>query len=697
MIDPSYIRNIRDGLKSEHIEANNLDALPEGLVGVYDKELFPPTLKWKKRKETLQFFLVFALAQKEISADFASTILGDEWCKVLANENEITEEKRLKKVNEFIQLHSKRFTSAGEGKFRLYHERFRVYILQKVSEGDLTQFNQLFISLCESELKNNTEKDIPEKERYALEFLSTHYFISAMQGEKVCLNKKDAASLKNIAYDQLYWERQEKASKGFEWSKKMLDQMLSWASKFKKDKVLIECALKKIYLYNQEQNDANRIVQLVTDGDIETALERIQKFESNDKEGLERKFNIYMLCLMELTLRVKDKKLINITAIEKILNDLKKQSLFYNSELFNWTIFFPDIIILKMYSIWKKNKINAEFIFDMTNEIDNEWFCSQFPLFEYKLIQKIFKIKNLNKLRNPKTNNTIELISNIFLNNNFSNNSDKYINEYLFKNQLAKSYKFLEKKYLKFEIVSELSKINNWYYLFLIINKLISKDLTCKNVYIENVFLKMFNSLSNHKRILNLNLCSYLFSNYSWNDFFQKLNSINLDDSDTTDFKNLTNNNLKKKLIKYVIIHKWLSNDPNLNTFIYESMKHLFKNEKLNLKSQILPYSSYNFLNSLLLRKKEFDSAFKLDSKELAYNFGKVFTQNNKIENLKSVLEKKELLEYKVYIIKGVAEGFDILKNKNIYLYINLTKDFPKEFSIIIEKIRKKKNFTSVL
>ena len=90
MIDPSYIRNIRDGLKSENIEANNLEALPEGLVGLYDKELFPPSLKWKERKETLQFFLVFALAQKEISADFASSILGDEWCKLLANENETT-------------------------------------------------------------------------------------------------------------------------------------------------------------------------------------------------------------------------------------------------------------------------------------------------------------------------------------------------------------------------------------------------------------------------------------------------------------------------------------------------------------------------------------------------------------------------------------------------------------------------------
>ncbi len=73
---------------------------------MYDKELFPPSLKWKERKETLQF-LVFAFAQKEISANFASTILGNECYKVQANVNETTEEKRLKKVNEFIRLYSK--------------------------------------------------------------------------------------------------------------------------------------------------------------------------------------------------------------------------------------------------------------------------------------------------------------------------------------------------------------------------------------------------------------------------------------------------------------------------------------------------------------------------------------------------------------------------------------------------------------
>jgi hypothetical protein len=64
MLDPSYLRAIRDGILNGNIEANNIEALPDGLTGLYDKELFPPTLKWKERKETLQFFLVFALAKK---------------------------------------------------------------------------------------------------------------------------------------------------------------------------------------------------------------------------------------------------------------------------------------------------------------------------------------------------------------------------------------------------------------------------------------------------------------------------------------------------------------------------------------------------------------------------------------------------------------------------------------------------------
>jgi hypothetical protein len=259
MLDPSYIRSIRDGIIKGNIEANNQEALQDGLIGLYDKELFPPTMKWKERKEILQFFLVFALAQKEISADFAAQVLGDMWYN-LSDENTSKEEKRLQRVNDLIQLHSKRFGSAGGGKYRLYHERFRVYILQKVSQQDISQFNDKFISLCETALETISEKDIPEKESYALEFISTHYFISAMQGETECVNKEQATALKKHAYDQRFWERQIKASKGFEWSKKMLNEMMTWASKFNKDEEVIECALQLVNIHDLVQSAGIQII-----------------------------------------------------------------------------------------------------------------------------------------------------------------------------------------------------------------------------------------------------------------------------------------------------------------------------------------------------------------------------------------------------------------------------------------------------
>jgi hypothetical protein len=323
-LDPSYLRSIRDGILSGNIEANNNEALPDGLVGLYDKELFPPTMKWKERRELLHFFLVFALSQKEISADFAAEILGDAWYNH-ADENSSKEEKRLQRVNELIQVHSKRFSSAGGGKYRIYHERFRVYVLQKVSEQAITQFNAKFIALCETALQTSSEKEIPEKESYALEFVSTHFFIGAMQGETECRNKEHASALKKYAYDQQFWERQIKASKGFEWSKKMLTQMMSWTSKFNEEEEVIECALNKVDLYHQEQNDAPRIVQLVADGDIETALTRIEQFGDKDKEGLQRKFTLYMLCLMELT--------DNADASEKKIKQINQFILMYE-ELF---------------------------------------------------------------------------------------------------------------------------------------------------------------------------------------------------------------------------------------------------------------------------------------------------------------------------------------------------------------------------
>jgi hypothetical protein len=237
-LDPSYIRSIRDGIINGNIEANNQEALPDGLVGLYDRELFPPTMKWKERKEALHFFLVFALAQKEISADFAAEILGDEWshveiekqiqeAKPKSEEEKIKEERnrledRLKRVNELIQLHSKRFTAAGGGKYLLYHDRFRVYVLQKVSEKDIAEFNAKYIGLCEMASKNSLDKEVLysinsayiESYEFSLEYLSFYIWIEAVHGD-IAMNEK---IVNYIKYDTNFFKNQYEYSGSFKWT-----------------------------------------------------------------------------------------------------------------------------------------------------------------------------------------------------------------------------------------------------------------------------------------------------------------------------------------------------------------------------------------------------------------------------------------------------------------------------------------------
>jgi hypothetical protein len=355
--DPSYLRSIRDGILSGSIEVNNSNALPDGLSGVFDRELFPSTLALRERRELLLFFVPFAVAQKEISVDFATDVLAKTWMKDPA-EGEANYQAVYDQVNRFIQHHSKRFVSAGEGKYRLYHERFRVYILQKVTGLDIRTFNDQIISLCEKALK---EKSGNEKEIYALEFLSTHLYINAMQ------DKEQGAKLKSLAFSQTYWERQIKASKSFEWSKRMLNEMMAWASKFDEEEV-IECALQKVDLHHQEQNDAPGIVQLVADGEIETALERIQKFGGEDLKHKEREFRLIIVLILD-----------NLFVSNKAELDIKKRILPLSNRLseFSLNFFWPDTV--DCYTIFKvsfelhKLGFLSDFLLITNFEINFDW------------------------------------------------------------------------------------------------------------------------------------------------------------------------------------------------------------------------------------------------------------------------------------------------------------------------------------
>jgi hypothetical protein len=242
-------------------------ALPDGLVGLYDQELFPPSMKWKERKETLQLFLVFALAQKEISADFAAQVMGDMWYN-LSDENTSKEEKRLQRVNDLIQLHSKRFGSAGGGKYRLYHERFRVYVLQKVALKQIMFYNDRYILTCQEALQNCYE----EREAYALQYLSFHCLSQS-------LIQKDQNAFLEYYENYNLIERQKKLTKTYALAKKDLELKLKYSFFSNLKPRGYKASIELLAIHHKEQKSIGDFDLFLNENDFEGMLQWIENFK----------------------------------------------------------------------------------------------------------------------------------------------------------------------------------------------------------------------------------------------------------------------------------------------------------------------------------------------------------------------------------------------------------------------------------
>ena len=352
--DPTYLRTIYDSLRSGAMHKDNSSALPLGLVGLYEEAL-PHACNVNERKKFLEFFAVWALLKKEVSAAFVVHLLNG-W----------TEQQ----VIDYSAKYSKWFNSPTTGKYALYHERLRSFILQKISHAHFTVCNVLIIKLAQEALYTRSGN---EWEHYALEHLSTHLLIQAMEG-------KDTAIMKTLAYNNEHWNRQVEISKGFEWSKRMLNDMMLWASKYNEDEV-IECALNKVDLFHLEQNDASRIVDLVANNDMDTALQSIEAFGGNDEEGLQRKFILYMLCLMELTLLDSQDKPFRKEAIEKLLKHLDN-NIPVDHSILNWNDFFSSFLMFQMACVWAALDLDYLVVYKRTENWDHDWLSEKGPYSE---------------------------------------------------------------------------------------------------------------------------------------------------------------------------------------------------------------------------------------------------------------------------------------------------------------------------
>ncbi|MFN5635118.1 MAG: hypothetical protein ACK49D_10635 [Flavobacteriia bacterium] len=343
-LEPTYLRYIYDSLIEGSIHPENAAELPDGLIGLYE-DAFNERNAVFERQKLLKRFAIWALLKKEVSAAFVAEVLSEPEADIL----------------NFISTYSAWFNSPESGKYQLYHERLKLYLLQKMSEGEIYGLHEKLISRLEQAIK---EQKADEFEWYGLEFLAGHLSVAAM------LNG-DGKRLIDLAYSQTHWQRQLKISKGYSWTNNGLKEVMTWASKYNDDEV-IECGLQMVDLHHQEQNAAPQIVALVAEGDFDSALKRIEQFGGNDKEGLQRKFILYMLCLMELTLLDSKDKPFRREGIEKLLKHLDEQ-LPVDHSLLNWNDFFSSYLMFQLACEWDECGLDYLLIYSRTDGWYSDW------------------------------------------------------------------------------------------------------------------------------------------------------------------------------------------------------------------------------------------------------------------------------------------------------------------------------------
>jgi hypothetical protein len=277
-LEPSYLRYIYDGLEKGDLDPDNSAGLPEGLIGLYE-EAFDESKPARQRQKLLNTFGLWALLKKEVSAQFVAEIL-----------NVPTQE-----IIDFIANYSNWFTSPESGKYQLYHERLKVYLLQKISENEIAILHDKLIKRLEQALAEQKEDEF---EVYGLEFLGAHYKLECISKIETKLTLKTFKKFKKIQFSQITQNRQKLISGGLNWTKQNLYYLAELSIKL--DKSQLYSIVDFLCKINYEQiNILDEINFLTKDYRFEEAIKLVEELPTKEIEEIEIKIKHYFVLLFD--------------------------------------------------------------------------------------------------------------------------------------------------------------------------------------------------------------------------------------------------------------------------------------------------------------------------------------------------------------------------------------------------------------
>lgn len=129
VVEPTYLRMVRDRLGSGELTPSAVADLPMGMVGLFEEALKSASMQ--ERQEWMRVLLVFALLKEGMSmADMAALL-----------------EVNRQVVSGVVERFSSWFNSSEPGQFVLYHQRLSAFLLSVQAKSDLLMMSERLADL----------------------------------------------------------------------------------------------------------------------------------------------------------------------------------------------------------------------------------------------------------------------------------------------------------------------------------------------------------------------------------------------------------------------------------------------------------------------------------------------------------------------------------------------------------------------
>jgi hypothetical protein len=334
-LEPTYLRYIYDGLVKGSIHPENAAELPDGLIGLYD-EVFDERTSFVERQKLLQRFAIWALLKKEVSAAFVAEVLRE------------TEDD----IQEFISTYSAWFNSPESGKYQLYHERLKVYLLQRLSEGEAHTLHEKLILRLEQAIE---EQKADEFEWYGLEFLGGHYSVQfQIIGDQSIIER-----VKKLTTNS-FFDRQISFSGRYKWTTSFYHETLA-SLEISDDKLKYAYYYQLCKFYVEEEDKVEQIIREIDYFPIDSVVESIENLGSESLFEKQRQFTAYFNAIFNLM----EVKFLDLDKLKLLNSKLENCSIHLLSESEDTDIsFFPYPLMFLLGAKLNSLGINPAYLYE---------------------------------------------------------------------------------------------------------------------------------------------------------------------------------------------------------------------------------------------------------------------------------------------------------------------------------------------